>query len=63
MRRIENGVVYTLLIYVDDILVIGDDKEFERLRAAFTKEFRWITMEVSNVLSYLGMHVVLHVLS
>jgi hypothetical protein len=63
MRRIENGVVYTLLIYVDDILVIGDDKEFERLRAAFTKEFRWITMEVSNVLLYLGMHIVLHVLS
>jgi len=39
MRRIENGVVYTLLIYVDDILVIGNDKEFERLRAAFTEKF------------------------
>jgi hypothetical protein len=60
IRRIENGVVYTLLICVDDILVIGDDKEFERLRAEFMKEFRWIMMEVSNVLSYLGMLVELH---
>jgi hypothetical protein len=60
IRRIENGVVYTLLIYVDDILVKGDDKEFECLRAAFMKEFQWIMMEVSNVLLYLGMLVELH---
>jgi len=60
MRRVVEGVVYTLLIYVDDVLVIATEAEFERLREAFTKEFRWITMEVSNILSYLGMQVELH---
>jgi hypothetical protein len=60
MRRVAEGVVYTLLIYVDDILVIVTEAEFERLREAFTKEFHWITMEVSNILLYLGMQVELH---
>jgi hypothetical protein len=60
MRRVVEGVVYTLLIFVDDFLVIATEAEFERLRQAFTKEFRWITMEVSNILSYLGMQVELH---
>jgi len=60
MCRVVEGVVYTLLIYVDDVLVIATEAEFERLREAFTKEFRWITMEVSNILSYLGMQVELH---
>jgi hypothetical protein len=30
MRRVVEGVVYTLLIYVDDVLVIATEAEFER---------------------------------
>jgi len=60
MCQVVEGVVYTLLIYVDNVLVVATEVEFERLREAFTKEFCWITMEVSNILSYLGMQVELH---
>ncbi len=48
MCRVVEGVVCTLLIYVDDVLVIVTEAEFERLREVFTKEFRWITMESGN---------------
>jgi hypothetical protein len=34
MCRVVEGVVYTLLIYVDDVLVIVTEAEFERLREA-----------------------------
>jgi hypothetical protein len=59
MKRVVDGKVYQLLIYVDDILIIAEEAEFERLRAAFTKQFRWITMEVNDSLSYLGMQIAL----
>jgi hypothetical protein len=59
MKRLVDGKVYQLLIYVDDILIIAEEAEFERLRAAFTKNFQWITMEVNDSLSYLGMRIAL----
>ncbi len=57
MKRIVDGKTYLLLIYVDDILSIANEVEFERLRAAFEKVFRWITMEIGDNLSYLGMQI------
>jgi hypothetical protein len=49
VKRQSGGKVYLMLIYADDIVVIADDMEFDRLQEAFANEFRRITMEVSNV--------------
>lgn len=54
-----NGDVYLLVIYVDDILVLADEEEMERVKQAFVDEFQWITMEVNDSHSYLGMHLVI----
>jgi hypothetical protein len=57
MRRIVDGKVFLLLIYVDDILVLADVVELERIKEVFVREFTWITFEVNNQHSYLGMQV------
>jgi len=49
--------VWLLLIYVDDILILANDKEMKRLIAVFEKEFRWITHSTGSEQSYLGMIV------
>jgi len=58
MRKMENGQIFILLIYVDDILVLADKDETERLRQAFIAEYQWITMEYGSVHSYLGMKII-----
>jgi hypothetical protein len=57
MRRIVGKKVFLLLIYVDDILILANDTEIDRMEKVFLKEFMWITMERNNKLSYLGMLV------
>ena len=57
MRKIEEDQIFLLLIYVDDILVLADKKETERLRQAFIAEYQWITMDFGSVHSYLGMQI------
>lgn len=57
MRKVVNDKIYILLIYVDDILVIADKAEINRLKDEFTKEFTWITMDVGKRHSYLGMQI------
>jgi len=42
-------------LYVDDILLIAEKMEIERVEQAFQAEFRWITMAVGNSHSYIGM--------
>ena len=54
-----NEQVFILLIYVDDILLLMDKIEAERVRQAFVQEFQWITMEFGSVQSYLGMQLIL----
>ena len=44
-----------LIIYVDDILVLAEEKEIEAIRDAFVEAFQWITMEIGDTHSYLGM--------
>jgi hypothetical protein len=56
-KKVVDGNVYLLLVYVDDILVIGEEREIRRLEAEFLKEFRWITMSVGCSHSYIGMQV------
>jgi hypothetical protein len=43
-----------LLAFIDDILVIAEKQKLERLKAAFLKDFWWITMAVGNSHSYIG---------
>jgi hypothetical protein len=57
MRREENGLIYCILIYVDDLLIFASKKEVEALRKLLTDRFNTITMEVVNSLSYLGMEI------
>ena len=59
MCKVINGSVFLLLIYVDDILVLTDKEEAERLQQAFVQEFQWVTMEYRSIHSYLGMQIVL----
>ena len=59
LRKIVDGKVYLLTIYVDDILVFADENEVTRIKEAFVKEYQWITMEVSDAHSYLGMQIML----
>jgi hypothetical protein len=46
-RVVENGV-YLITVYVDDLLNFATQDEFSRLKTAFTKDFRWITIEIGK---------------
>ena len=59
LRRIVEDKVYLLTIYVDDILVLADEEEVQRIRDAFVEEYQWITIDVSDSHSYLGMQLML----
>jgi len=59
MRKLVDGSIYLLVIYVDDILVLASEEEMARLKDAFIAEFQWITMEISDSHSYLGMHIMM----
>jgi hypothetical protein len=54
-RRVVGEKVYLLTLYVDDILLIAERMEIERIGKAFEAEYRWITMAVGNSHSYIGM--------
>jgi hypothetical protein len=47
-------LVYLLVLYVDDILIVPEREELIKLREGFTKEFHWITMVINNEHTYLG---------
>jgi len=57
MRKIVDGCIFLLLIYVDDILLFADLDEIKRMERVFIREFKWITMQVGNQQSYLGMQI------
>jgi hypothetical protein len=44
---------------VDDILIFADETEVKHIEDFFKAEFTWITMNVENALSYLGMQIML----
>jgi len=54
MRRIVGDIVYFLLIYVDDILLLAEQQEIERMKEVFLQHFTWIRMEIAEKHSYLG---------
>jgi hypothetical protein len=48
-----------LLIYVNDNLVLADEAKNKRIEKFFKEKFMWIMMHIGNVLSYLGMQIML----
>jgi hypothetical protein len=56
-RWVVDGKVYLLLVYIDDILLIGDEREVNCMEKEFLKEFRWITMSKGRSHSYIGMQL------
>ena len=44
-------------LYVDDLLIFAMRAELDKLKEAFTHEFKWITMDVGCIHSYLGMQL------
>jgi hypothetical protein len=55
MQHIVGDIVYFLLIYVDDILLLAEQQEIEQMKEVFLQNFTWITMEIAEKHSYLGM--------
>jgi hypothetical protein len=43
-------------MYVDNILILALDEEIKRLHALAVDEFRWVTIEIGEVL-YIGMKI------
>jgi hypothetical protein len=44
---------------MDDILIFADEMELKCIEVYFKAEFMWIMMNIENVLSYLGMRIML----
>jgi hypothetical protein len=54
MKKVGNRI-FVLLLYMDDILTIVDEKEVKRLKEWLVARFRSIQFEANERLSYLGM--------
>jgi hypothetical protein len=54
---VEGEMVYLLIVYVDDVLIIAPEQEIKRLEESCIKEFKWVTLETGDVHSYLGMQL------
>ncbi len=57
MRKVVDDLIFVVLIYVDDLLIFATKEEMEGLRALLIAEFKSITMQVEQNLSYLGMQL------
>jgi hypothetical protein len=53
-RKVDREMVYLLVLYVDDVLIIALEKEVEHVHKLCVNEFQWVTMETSKNHSYLG---------
>jgi hypothetical protein len=54
---VDGEMVYLLVVYIDDILIVMPEKEIRRLEESSIRELKWVTLEVSKVHSYLGMQL------
>ena len=55
MRRVINGMIFNMLIYVDDLLIFAMKDEIEAIGKLLTGVFKSITIEIGQELLYLGM--------
>ncbi len=56
-RKVEGNMVYLLIVYVDDVLIIATAGEIKRLHELYIEEFHWVTLDMGNRHSYLGMQL------
>jgi hypothetical protein len=56
-RKVEGDVVYLLIVYVDDVLIIATAGEIKRLHKLCIDEFQWVTLDTGKRHSYLGMQL------
>ena len=60
MNKFINGKQCTLVIYVDDILILSErNEDIEWVLQALQKRFDDVKVEKGNDLSYLGMHIIM----
>jgi hypothetical protein len=57
IRRVAGEMIFIILIYVDDLLIFGNQEEMDGLRVLLTASFSAITMTIGQELSYLGMQI------
>ena len=57
MRREDKGMIFIILIYIDDLLIFASKAEMEGLRKLLVKLFKNISMDIGMSLSYLGMQI------
>ena len=58
IRKVVDDMIFIIVIYVDDLLIVATALEMETLHALLTEAFKSITMEVDQKLFYLGMQIV-----
>jgi hypothetical protein len=56
-KKAVEGMLFLLILYVDDILLFALCAEIDRVQKFMEKEFKWITVIEGNVQSYLGMNI------
>jgi hypothetical protein len=54
-RKVEKEMVYLLVVYVNDVLIIASAEEIERFHKLCIDEFWWVTIETGKSSLYLGM--------
>jgi hypothetical protein len=59
MRGVVRNQIFLLLIYVDDIVIFADEVGLKCIESFCKEEFTWITINVGNIVSYLGMQIML----
>ena len=57
MRLEDKGMIFIILIYVDDLLIFASKAEMEGLRKLLVKSFKNISLDIGMSLSYLRMQI------
>jgi hypothetical protein len=57
MCKRDGAWIHVIIIYVDDLLIFATHKEMEILKRLLVQQFKWITMEVKEQVSYLGLQI------
>lgn len=55
--KVDGEGIHIIIIYVDNLLILASGKEMDVLKQQLVQKFQWITMEVKDCISYLGMQI------
>jgi hypothetical protein len=53
-----DGLIFIILLYIDDLLIFANQVEMDGLQALLTAAFKLIAIEITKDLSYLGIQIV-----